>query len=237
MTSAKFLIYGLVDPRDGQLRYVGKSSSGLKRPRSEWRNALAGHEGRGRKVCWIKNLLKAGLELYGVVVIQEFDDDGILGQAERFWIAYFRQIGCRLTNDTDGGEGVSGYIPTADLRRARSEFFRSVTRTPEWKENISKSKLGKKRSAEEIAAVAAGIRSSAAFRAHLNKLHAIPPFWDQNGVRYESLKEAATKLGLWPQNISHVLKGRYRHTGGYVFSRIPSSPNLQTAEHTSCKVF
>ena len=33
---SKFLIYGLVDPRDGQLRYVGKSTSGLRRPRSHW---------------------------------------------------------------------------------------------------------------------------------------------------------------------------------------------------------
>ncbi len=32
-TPALNIIYGYLDPRDGQLRYVGKSSVGMKRPR------------------------------------------------------------------------------------------------------------------------------------------------------------------------------------------------------------
>jgi hypothetical protein len=43
------------------------------------------------------------------VVIQELYEPDILAQAERFWIAYFKQMGCQLTNLTDGGEGLLGY--------------------------------------------------------------------------------------------------------------------------------
>lgn len=232
MTSDRFIVYGLVDPRTGQLRYVGKSTSGLKRPKAEWKNALNGREGK-RKTNWIKSLAASGVGRYSIVLFQGFDDDEILCQAERFWIAYFRNMGCRLTNDTDGGEGVSGYVQSAELRKWRSDFFKKVPRTAEWKENIAKSKLGKRRSPETVAAVSAGLKKSQTFKAHLDQLHAIPPFWDQNGVRYGSIKEAASKLGLWPQNICHVLSGRYRHTGGYVFSRTPlASANLLSAEYT-----
>jgi hypothetical protein len=34
----KYLIYGLVDPRDNLVKYVGKSSKGLIRPKQHFHN-------------------------------------------------------------------------------------------------------------------------------------------------------------------------------------------------------
>lgn len=56
-----------------------------------------------------------------VVVIQECEDGEVLSLAEKHWIAYYRALGCKLTNLTDGGEGTPGHKKTAetvDLMRA-----------------------------------------------------------------------------------------------------------------------
>lgn len=98
MQAKRHLIYGLTDPRTGALRYVGRSSSGLRRPRDP----------HGRRCQnWINSLKKLGL-LPTIIIIQEFDPtdnvDDVLNTWERHWIAYYRSKGANLTNLTDGGE-------------------------------------------------------------------------------------------------------------------------------------
>jgi len=44
--------------------------------------------------------------------------------AEKFWIAYFRYIGAKLTNMRDGGCGVAGSRSTDDVRIKLSEAAR-----------------------------------------------------------------------------------------------------------------
>lgn len=43
---------------------------------------------------------------------------------------------------------------------------------------------------------------------------------DQYGTVYESSADAARKLGLFPSNICHVLKGNQKSAGGYVFKKV-----------------
>lgn len=117
----KYLIYGLIDPRDGQLRYVGRSSSGLKRPQSTQRKALKGFEGnKTYKVFWLKELASVGLKPE-IEVIEGHSSIAELGDSEIFWIAYFKSIGCRLTNTTVGGEGgLEGMKHTTETRHKMS---------------------------------------------------------------------------------------------------------------------
>src|SRR5438105_11913465 len=110
---SNFIIYGLIDPRDGQLRYVGKSVSGMNRPKAHMQHVFL--QSNTHKVNWIRQLKALGLQ-YGIVVIQSLDDKEMLSQAEIFWIAYFRQLGCPLTNLTAGGEGMLGHRPSAAHR-------------------------------------------------------------------------------------------------------------------------
>lgn len=90
--SRKF-IYGLIDPRDGQIRYVGQSSVGMKR-------AEVLHSAKCKS--WQMSLRSQNLR-EEVEIIEETED---LNDAEMFWIAYFRMIGADLTNLTAGGEGL-----------------------------------------------------------------------------------------------------------------------------------
>jgi hypothetical protein len=44
-------------------------------------------------------------------------DKAAADEAERFYIAYFRMVGARLNNHTDGGEGCVGYRHNAEARQ------------------------------------------------------------------------------------------------------------------------
>ena len=100
----KNLIYILIDPRTDDVRYVGKSVTGLHRPRCR-------HGGH----CWSweENLKNEGLKPR-IEILESFPDDlskekrnGTLEVWERYYIALGRHLGLPLTNLTKGGEGAS----------------------------------------------------------------------------------------------------------------------------------
>lgn len=134
-----YLIYGLVDPWTNQLRYIGKSQSGLRRPRQHSMPTYLKRD-RTHKANWIRQLLARGRRP-DVVVIQEFQDPTILCLAEIHWIAYFKQIGCLLTNQCQGGEGFTGKH-SEETRRKMSLAHRGP-RDPEIGRKISATKKGK----------------------------------------------------------------------------------------------
>jgi hypothetical protein len=100
----QFLIYGLRDPRTEEIRYVGKSETGLKRPGQHRKPGLLKKD-HTHKANWIRKLNSLGLS-YSVVVLQTLASRDQLDPAERFWIDLGREaLGSRLTNQADGGSG------------------------------------------------------------------------------------------------------------------------------------
>lgn len=93
-------IYGIIDPRTNQLRYVGKTKVRLDmRLASHFRITNIDHRGN-----WFANMRKNNVQP-DIFKIEEVEN---WREAERFWIAYFRSIGCKLVNKTFGGDGLSG---------------------------------------------------------------------------------------------------------------------------------
>lgn len=92
----KYFIYGLVDPRDLLIHYVGLSSRGMRRPREHRHSS---NLGCGK---WVKQLQAAGLD-YEIVVLEELPDDSAIGVTERWWIAYGKACGWPLENLNAGG--------------------------------------------------------------------------------------------------------------------------------------
>lgn len=90
-------IYGLQDPRNDELRYVGATINLKERYEGHLRDRKRTH-----KTNWIKSL-KRGNFKPEIFVIEEVEENE-WEESERFWIAYFRYIGADLTNMTDGGE-------------------------------------------------------------------------------------------------------------------------------------
>lgn len=117
---SKRLVYGLVDPRTRLLRYVGKSSSGLTRPKSHFYPCRLND--RTHMARWVRSVVVAGLKPE-IVVLEEVDSESALNEAEEFYIGYFKFIGCPLTNATVGGEGATGVVPS-EVTRAKMSAAR-----------------------------------------------------------------------------------------------------------------
>ena len=101
MPCPKFIIYGLCDPRTKEIRYVGKSCTGLKRPKEHlfhYQNKIKTY-----KNCWIRSLLKEGVSP-SILVLEECERQ-LLDEREVFWINHYRRLGYKLTNMTTGGTG------------------------------------------------------------------------------------------------------------------------------------
>lgn len=110
-------IYGLIDPRTNELRYVGKTIDIADRMSRHIRKAKAGCVRHCRR--WIAGLLESGL--VPEIAVLEISLSHLASDAEKFWIASMRLAGCRLTNLTDGGDGQSiGYRASPESRLKQS---------------------------------------------------------------------------------------------------------------------
>lgn len=111
-------IYGLVDPRDGLIRYVGKTTDSLRRRCNAHVNDVV----RGRTYIprhrWIAALLVAGLR--PLIIELDCVAEPSWVEAEQFWIGYLRFVGCDLLNATAGGDGISGFLHSDETRQKQS---------------------------------------------------------------------------------------------------------------------
>jgi len=189
-------IYILCDPCDGQVRYVGKADDVNRR--------MSLHLGLARKChktyCarWIRSLLLKG-ESPIVDVIEEVAQ-GAWVEAEKRWIAYYRDSGAPLTNMTVGGDGAIPLDLCEDeFRRRISEGVRRKGLDPEWRKSLGKSTRGKHLSAEWRAKIGAAnkgkiIPPEAIAKAKATRL--------RNGNQHPPMSEEGRR------NISKALKGR-----------------------------
>lgn len=221
------IIYGLVDPRTGELRYIGQSTKGLERARSHWWPSTLRAESHTHKARWLKSLLACGM-VPEVVILEHCRSTRDLPDAERFWIRRARKRGAQLTNVSDGGEsGACGYRWSAEQRAA----LRASRSTEEWKTKARWSRLAVVRRPEyrrlqsERAFAAAARPAVKAARA---KLAADPEYRQKlsraGGGRpvrcietralYPSLSEAARRFGVTPAVMSAALTGRQNTVKG-----------------------
>jgi hypothetical protein len=95
-------IYILIDPVFNQIRYVGKANN----PNERYKN----HKNRCRdknthKRNWINKLKLKGfnpeIEIIDKILLSEWH------YWEKFWISYYKFLGCDLINYTSGGDGLT----------------------------------------------------------------------------------------------------------------------------------
>jgi hypothetical protein len=113
----RHLIYLLRDPRSGEPRYVGKSTSGIHRPRA---HIVSPSCKQPYLYNWVNSLKSVGMEPE-ILVIERVPHPMFLPELEKYWIATLRQSGYRLVNLTDGGEGKLGLKHTEESKRRISE--------------------------------------------------------------------------------------------------------------------
>lgn len=111
-------IYTLSDPRDGAVRYVGKTCMSLrKRLRDHIREADSGRW-RSHSARWIRSLSALGLAPLMQQIDTAHGDAWV--EIETYHIAKYRADGASLTNITAGGEGMMGWNPSPETRAKMS---------------------------------------------------------------------------------------------------------------------
>lgn len=159
--SKSISIYVLVDPRDGDVRYVGWTSRSV---RARLVSHMADRDVNYR-TRWIKCLRSIGQQpIIRTVQVVSVEYASL---AEQYWIRFFRVEGCRLVNGTDGGDGTVGRIVSDDAKarisaarigkplsaehRAKlSAAHKGVPLSPSHRRNAADAHVGKKRSRESI---------------------------------------------------------------------------------------
>ncbi len=133
-------IYGLIDPRTQEIRYIGFTNKNIK-DRLKSHLTKSSLKTNTHKNNWIKSLLKKNLKPE-IFQLQETNEKE--WQFDEQWnIQYFLSIGCNLTNGTAGGEGRLGSYPTKETREKMSLLKIGTKRNHEDRMKISISRMGK----------------------------------------------------------------------------------------------
>ncbi len=93
-------IYALIDPETREFRYIGKTT----RPKERLQNHM-NEKSNCHRSHWLQSLKAKGLKPE-MVIIEEIRGAWPWQFEERYWIEYAKRCGCRLTNNTSGGDGV-----------------------------------------------------------------------------------------------------------------------------------
>ena len=113
-----FYVYGLSDPRNNQLRYVGFTFDLKERLHKHMQPSKI--SGKNHRSCWLRQLkaLKIKPEMF---VLETYDTKQEAAQAEIELIAYYKYIGCDLVNGTLGGDG-------GDTRSGKSQTIEEIAK-------------------------------------------------------------------------------------------------------------
>lgn len=137
------IIYALICPISGEVKYIGQTTQKLySRVAGHKYNALKPKSSQYTyKENWIKKLDKLGKlnEIKSEILENCLGQD--LDNREIYWIKYYEDKGCKLTNTLPGGKSRRGYKLTRETKRKISFSLRN---SEKYKKAILDPKRGKK---------------------------------------------------------------------------------------------
>lgn len=101
-SDSEYIVYGLVDPRDHKIKYVGKSCKGIPRIYEHYYGKELTQ--KSKKSSWIKSLISQNLAPYFVIIAECLSAEECAEKEEKV-IQDFLLKGLSLTNMTSGGTG------------------------------------------------------------------------------------------------------------------------------------
>lgn len=215
----RFYVYIHRRKTDGAIFYVGKGTS--------YRST----EMYGRNSYWHKVANKHGWESQ---IIKNNMNETCSLSLEMAMIFSLKKSGCRLTNNTSGGEGVSGFRHTEESKRKMSiarkgnnHSWLKGKRIPDYmKVKMRDAKLGKKQSPEHAAKsriAKLGKKQPESARKFTSELKS-KPITRSDGLKFKSVKDAVehmkieTGLPISQGNISTCARGGRKIAYGYKWS-------------------
>lgn len=206
-------IYGLVDPRNDQIKYVGQTIQGIERFRQHYYNKAS--EGpRSKKHNWINKLKSLGL-IFQVVYLEYVEGVEALNAAETYHIKKLRSEGLELLNHNDGGDNHERGPVSLELRAHLSAKTIAAWKDPEKRKRmvearrgIPSDRKGKKLSQETINRIKEANKKRSTL------------IIDSNGVMYPSLLEASKQLGCTPTDVRRCILKPGKVLKGLTFSKV-----------------
>lgn len=115
----KVYIYALIDPITKEIRYVGCSLNADNRYKAHLHEASHNH--KCHKCNWIRKLVREGNSPVLNIIDEVPEEDWQL--AECAWIFHYREeLECKLTNMTDGGDGILNPSIITRIRLSKSRI-------------------------------------------------------------------------------------------------------------------
>ena len=157
-----YYLYKLIDPITEEIRYIGYSKSPKTRLWEHIRDAKIGV--KTHKCDWIRSLLNNNQKPILEIIVSYSTQLDVIDHEIQL-IKELRDSGFRLTNLTDGGDGQrgtklkkdhpllywnKGRTMSDESKTRLSEARKGIRFSNEHRENLSKSKLGKKRTIKSI---------------------------------------------------------------------------------------
>lgn len=214
---------------DEEIRYVGQTSGCIYRRLQQHLRPKPSH-----KFYAAHMFRKAYLHTVRIRAIQSgFSCQDDLDAAEKYWIAYFRQIGVKLANTADGGAGGGTcrgvpksqehkhHISVARLgyqmpQAVKEKIARTLTGRPDWQSAEFRQLQAIRMRGNNLGSKNKGKKFTASHKEALSRARSLP-IVDHNGVIYSSATQAAKDLGLHQAAIQRVVRGKQKQTEGYVF--------------------
>jgi len=143
-------IYALVDlhdeRRDYHVRYIGKADDVAAR----WRRhcSIEGNPNT-HKNRWIRKVQLREIDPFPFPFVIEECEQDVWQERERYWIAWYRRAGHKLTNATVGGDGVIGLSTEGEERRRAG--VKAAWMRPGFREKVSAANKAKHEDAEWVA--------------------------------------------------------------------------------------
>lgn len=111
------IIYALICPKSGSVRYVGKTAMPLgRRLSSHIMGCGCGRDKRQRKNVWLSEIIAEDL-IPAITILERVPAGECWESAEIKWIAHYRSLlGDELLNASNGGKGTRGFVPSAETR-------------------------------------------------------------------------------------------------------------------------
>lgn len=219
-------IYVIANTKNGKV-YIGKTAHGFSTRKETHFRALRGgyHGNHHLQAAWNKY----GAKFFKFVVLEHCSVEQLNGR-EKHHIAVYRARGLAY-NLTDGGDGGTGHIPSAETRAKMSAAGKGKKRPPfsaEHLANMSAARIGKKMppfSDEHKAKLSAANKGTkpapqtieAAIAYHAKTYIVTSPNGEEMTII--NLAKFCRENGLCNKNLTSVMAGRAKHHKGWKCKR------------------
>lgn len=190
----KTYIYALIDPRNNQVRYIGKSNN----PKTRYRNHYnPSRDKNTHKRNWINELRNNELKPE-LLIIDEVDMSN-WQYWENFYIYLYKFYGFELVNYTDGGDGAT-FGNKGSWKKGNTPHNKGIPWKEETKEKIKKTLTGTTN--------VASYKPIIQYDLQYNEIK-----------RYKSIKDAVIESnGLFiSSKISNCCKGKRKHHRNFIW--------------------